>query len=170
MPGTQDSESIYIPDPHFVIRVPTVAGSWTYVTSLANSPMRKVLTACGVQFRSAPIPTADKTIRHGIAGNNSSATIVGSSNDVVAHWQSQIVARIQRAWLRPVSARPGIECVLNVTQVPGGEITDVRIGSCNGDQNVRESIEAAVFRASPLPPPPDPTLFDRNLIITFKPD
>jgi colicin import membrane protein len=35
---------------------------------------------------------------------------------------------------------------------------------------VRESIEAAVYRASPLPPPPDPGLFDRNLKITFKPD
>jgi hypothetical protein len=27
-----------------------------------------------------------------------------------------------------------------------------------------------VYRASPLPPPPDPALFDRNLKINFKPD
>jgi colicin import membrane protein len=60
--------------------------------------------------------------------------------------------------------------VLNVTQVPGGEVTEVSIGECNGDQAVRESIEAAVYRASPLPPPPDPSLFDRNLRIIFKPD
>jgi TonB C terminal len=167
VPGTQDSESIYIPDPHFVIRVPTAAGSWTYVTSLANPPIRKVLTACGVQFRTAPIPTADKATRASPADKTG---IARSSNDAVANWQLQIMARIQRAWLRPSSAVPGIECVVSVTQVPGGEVTDVRIGSCNGDQNVRQSIEAAVYRASPLPPPPDPTLFDRNLIITFKPD
>ena len=92
------------------------------------------------------------------------------SSGALASWQSQITARIQRAWLRPPSARQGIECVLNVTQVPGGEVTNVRIGSCNGDQAVRESIEAAVYRASPLPPPPDPTLFERNLVITFRPD
>ena len=92
------------------------------------------------------------------------------SSGALASWQSQITARIQRAWLRPASARPGIECVLNVTQVPGGEVTNVRIGSCNGDQAVRESIEAAVYRASPLPPPPDPTLFERSLVITFRPD
>jgi colicin import membrane protein len=60
--------------------------------------------------------------------------------------------------------------MLYVTQVPGGEVTQVRIGECNGDQAVRESIEAAVYRASPLPPPPDPALFDRNLKINFKPD
>jgi colicin import membrane protein len=88
----------------------------------------------------------------------------------LANWQSQIAAKINRAWLRPPTARPGIECVLNVTQVPGGEVTQVSIGECNGDQAVRESIEAAVYRASPLPPPPDPALFDRNLKINFKPD
>jgi colicin import membrane protein len=92
------------------------------------------------------------------------------NSGALASWQSQITARIQRAWLKPPSARPGIECVLNVTQVPGGEVTNVRIGSCNGDQAVRESIEAAVYRASPLPPPPDPALFERNLVITFRPD
>jgi colicin import membrane protein len=92
------------------------------------------------------------------------------SGPALANWQSQIAARINRAWLRPPTARPGIECVLNVTQVPGGEVTQVTIGECNGDQAVRESIEAAVYRASPLPPPPDPALFDRNLKINFRPD
>jgi colicin import membrane protein len=88
----------------------------------------------------------------------------------LASWQSQIAARINRAWIRPPTARPGIECMLNVTQVPGGEVTEVSIGECNGDQAVRESIEVAVYRASPLPAPPDPALFDRHLRIDFKPD
>jgi colicin import membrane protein len=88
----------------------------------------------------------------------------------LASWQSQIAAKINRVWRRPESARPGIECMLNVTQVPGGEVTEVSIGECNGDQAVRESIETAVYRASPLPPPPDPALFDRHLRIDFKPD
>jgi len=92
------------------------------------------------------------------------------SGPALASWQAQIAAKINRAWLRPPTARPGIECVLHVTQVPGGEVTQVSIGQCNGDQAVRESIEAAVYRASPLPPPPDPALFDRNLTINFKPD
>jgi colicin import membrane protein len=88
----------------------------------------------------------------------------------LASWQSQIAAKINRAWLRPPTARPGIECMLNVTQIPGGEVTEVSIGACNGDQAVRESIKDAVYRASPLPPPPDPALFDRHLRIDFKPD
>jgi colicin import membrane protein len=92
------------------------------------------------------------------------------SGPALAKWQALIAAKITQNWRRPPTARPGIECVLNVTQVPGGEVTQVTIGQCNGDEAVRESIEAAVYRASPLPPPPDPALFDRNLTINFKPD
>jgi colicin import membrane protein len=87
-----------------------------------------------------------------------------------ASWEGMIRGRIEHAWLRPPTARPGIDCMLHVTQVPGGEVTRVSIGQCNGDQAVRESIEAAVYRASPLPPPPDPSLFDRDLDIRFHPE
>lgn len=95
---------------------------------------------------------------------------VARGGAALATWQSMIQAKITHAWLRPPTAKAGINCILNVTQVPGGEVTQVSIGACNGDQAVRDSIEAAVYRASPLPPPPDPALFQRNLEITFKPD
>jgi len=71
------------------------------------------------------------------------------SNGQLASWEAQIQARIQRAWLKPPSARTGIECMVYVTQVPGGEVVNVRLGECNGDSAVRESIQAAAFRASP---------------------
>jgi len=91
------------------------------------------------------------------------------SSGALATWEAQLKARIERAWLRPPSARAGIVCELDVTQVPGGEVTNVKLGACNGDQAVRDSIVAAVYRASPLPPPPDPSLFERELQITFSP-
>jgi colicin import membrane protein len=92
------------------------------------------------------------------------------SSGALVSWVGQITARIQRAWLRPPSARQGIQCVLHITQAPGGAVLSARIESCNGDQAVRESIEAAAYRASPLPPPPDPSLFERDLEVTFRPD
>lgn len=88
----------------------------------------------------------------------------------LAQYIAQIQARIQRAWIRPPSARAGLNCVVYVTQVPGGEVVSVRVGECNGDEIVRQSIEAAVYRASPLPKPSDPALFERNLRLNFKPD
>ncbi|MBS0416736.1 MAG: cell envelope integrity protein TolA [Proteobacteria bacterium] len=92
------------------------------------------------------------------------------NSGALVSWVGQITARIQRAWLRPPSARQGIQCVLHITQGPGGQVLSAKIESCNGDQAVRESIEAAAYRASPLPPPPDPSLFERDLEVTFRPD
>jgi colicin import membrane protein len=92
------------------------------------------------------------------------------NSDEAARWQAQIVARITRAWIKPPSARPGISCIVSVTQVPGGEVTAVKVNSCSiDDPALRESVEAAVYRASPLPAPPDPALFERDLELTFAP-
>jgi colicin import membrane protein len=86
---------------------------------------------------------------------------------------SQYVAMIQqhvvRQWNRPVSARPGIQCDVKVTQSANGTVLSVQIDKCNGDAAVRQSIEAAVYRASPLPLPPDTRLFQRVILFAFKP-
>lgn len=81
-----------------------------------------------------------------------------------------IQQRIKSKWVVPPTATAGIECVVNIRQLPGGEVVFVDIGVCNGDSVVRRSIEAAVFRASPLPTPADPSVFDRNLRLTFRPE
>lgn len=81
----------------------------------------------------------------------------------------RIQVAIEQAWIPPASAGPGLECIVYVTQIPSGDVTNARIGDCNGDAAVRRSIEAAVLRASPLPTPAIPALFDRNLEVTFRP-
>jgi colicin import membrane protein len=88
----------------------------------------------------------------------------------LAEYLALIGNRVERNWVQPASAKPGVECVVHVTQIPGGEVVNVRVGDCNGDAAVVRSIEAAVFSASPLPLPSDPSLFDRNLRFTFKPE
>jgi colicin import membrane protein len=95
----------------------------------------------------------------------SAAENAGLLNQYIA----MIEQRIVRNWNRPPSARPGLECEVRVAQTPGGTVLSVQLGRCNGDAAVRQSIEAAVMRSSPLPPPPDPRLFERNLVLVFKP-
>jgi colicin import membrane protein len=87
-----------------------------------------------------------------------------------AQYIARLSSRIQNAWIKPPSARAGLDCIVNITQIPGGEVTSAHVSQCNGDAAARQSIENAVYRASPLPPPPDPALFQRNLVIHFHPD
>ena len=80
--------------------------------------------------------------------------------------------QIRRHWIQPLSAVPGVECAIRIRQLPGGEIVSATIGQCgqcNGDDAFKRSIEAAAFKASPLPEPENPTVFEPNLCITFKP-
>ncbi|HEY6454945.1 MAG TPA: cell envelope integrity protein TolA, partial [Steroidobacteraceae bacterium] len=91
------------------------------------------------------------------------------ASGAMSTWAALIQARIQRAWIRPPSARAGLDCTLYLTQAPGGAVLTVRMGSCNGDDAVKRSIVDAAYRASPLPAPSDPSLFERNLEVTFRP-
>jgi len=98
------------------------------------------------------------------------ARLDAMNSGALARYVYAIQQKIQRNWVEPPSAVAGLECVVNVRQLPGGEVVGATIGQCNGDDAVKRSIEAAVFKASPLPEPEDPTLFERNLRITFKPE
>jgi colicin import membrane protein len=92
------------------------------------------------------------------------------SSPAKAEYLALITARINRAWIRPPSAHAGIKCVVHITQVAGGEITHVSVEGCNGDEAVRQSVQTAAYRASPLPAPADAALFDPNITVTFAPD
>lgn len=98
----------------------------------------------------------------------SQAENAGLLNQYIALIEQHIV----RNWNRPPSARPGLECRVRVSQTSNGTVLSVQIdqSACNGDAAVRQSIEAAVMRASPLPAPPDPRLYERNLVLVFKPE
>lgn len=87
-----------------------------------------------------------------------------------AQWAAAIQARVQRAWIRPPSAQAGLDCRVAVIQAAGGTVIRAEVKECNGDEAVRQSLEAAVFRASPLPPPPEPSLFERNIELRFRPN
>ena len=77
---------------------------------------------------------------------------------------------IERNWRKPAGAKEGLKCTLNVKQLPGGDVGELSFGTCNADAVTKDSIEQAVFRASPLPEPEDPSLFTRNLEIIFEPE
>jgi colicin import membrane protein len=92
-----------------------------------------------------------------------------AQSGAINEYRNVLTQAIQRNWNRPPSARPGLKCTLFVTQAPGGTVIDVRLGACNGDEAVRESITNAVYRTSPLPAPRDPRAFQRDLEIVFEP-
>lgn len=82
---------------------------------------------------------------------------------------ADIQNKVQRNWIRPASAKQGLKCKVAVNQIPGGEVINVTVTQCIGDEVFRRSVETAVYKASPLPRPSDPGLFDREIVFTFRP-
>jgi len=85
----------------------------------------------------------------------------------LAVYMTQIRQKIERNWSAPASAGAELKCSVRVRQVPGGEVVGVTILNCNGDDAVKRSVEAAIYRSSPLPEPSDPNLFDRNILLNL---
>lgn len=100
---------------------------------------------------------------------NEAERVAAAGANAKAAYMFAIQQKVERNWVRPANAEVGLECIVNVRQLPGGEVVDVSIGRCNGDQTVKRSIESAVYKSSPLPAPRDPRVFDRSLTLIFKP-
>jgi colicin import membrane protein len=108
-------------------------------------------------------------LKRRLAAEEAEGAAAAARPGVKDEYRSLLVQAIERSWIRPPSARAGLACTLYVNQATGGTVVDVKLGPCNGDEAVRESIVNAVYRASPLPAPSDPRAFERRLEIVFKP-
>lgn len=83
---------------------------------------------------------------------------------------NDIRQKVQSSWLRPSNFQVGWECNVLVKQGPGGLVISADATDCDGDEQFRTSVENAVYRAEPLPPPEDSSLFARELKLTFRPE
>ena len=134
----------------------------------AEAERRKATAEAARRKDAAEQQARETELQRRLAAEEEEAASVAASG-VVDQYRAELEQAIERSWIRPPSAQPGLECTLYVTQAPGGTVLDVKLGSCNGDAAVRESITNAVFRASPLPAPADPRAFARRLEIVFRP-
>ncbi|HEY4126882.1 MAG TPA: cell envelope integrity protein TolA [Gammaproteobacteria bacterium] len=82
-------------------------------------------------------------------------------------WIALIQLKVNNNWIKPPNTPTDLKCTLTVTQVPGGTVTNAQMSSCNGDDAVVQSIITAAYRSSPLPAPPDPSLFDEGKVLNL---
>lgn len=78
---------------------------------------------------------------------------------------------ITRQWTRQESISNGVPCQVRILQLPGGEVDRVEVSAgCPYDELGKRSLEAAVLKASPLPYAGFEDVFNRDLILTFRPE
>ncbi len=90
------------------------------------------------------------------------------ANYALAEYIPYIQQKVVRNWIRPPGSQDGLVCVVKVRLIPGGEVVGATVVQSSGDPVFDRSVESAVLKASPLPLPSDPTLFNYFREINFK--
>ena len=107
----------------------------------------------------------------GLPAESTNAELIARER-MVGIYQSQIRARIERAWSLPtdhVSARD-FSCRAQIRQHRDGRIGEVELpyDTCNETPAMRQSLIDAIFTASPLPAPPHPGVFVESFSLILR--
>lgn len=86
-----------------------------------------------------------------------------------ADYVAKIRGKIKGNIVLPRSIQGNPEAVFKVTQLPSGEIIDVKLGKSSGNRLLDDAIERAIKKSDPLPLPDQPGLFERVLELKYKP-
>lgn len=114
----------------------------------------------------SPLPAASPTdaTPTPMAGNN------GVDTSLRAAYVLAIQNAVERNWRRPETIPAGQRCRIVIVQIPGGEVISADVDpTCPYDALGRDSLERAVFAASPLPYAGFEDVFERRLGLNFQP-
>jgi len=96
-------------------------------------------------------------------------TDAAGSSALAGRYLGQIDARIERAWLRPrTPLKSGVfHCEVQVEQDETGRVLQVEMQRCDAEPRWQQTLASAIQSASPLPAPPDPSVFRKSLHLSF---
>ena len=86
-----------------------------------------------------------------------------------ADYIRRIQAKIKGYVVVPPDIAGNPEAIFEVVQLPTGEIIDAQLRKSSGNRAYDEAVQRAIIKASPLPRPDSPDLFQRSLTLKFRP-
>jgi colicin import membrane protein len=90
---------------------------------------------------------------------------------LIAEFSRRIQVAVQQNF-NLTGVPPGLSCKLQIRTLPGGEVVSAQVSTSSGDEVFDRRALDAVSKASPLPVPDDPKLYEaqfRNFILNFSP-
>lgn len=86
-----------------------------------------------------------------------------------ADYRGRIAGKIRGNLMVPPGVSGNPEAQFLVTQLPSGEVIEVRLKRSSGSKPLDDAIERAIYKSSPLPKPDRPDDFERALDLKFRP-
>jgi colicin import membrane protein len=95
--------------------------------------------------------------------------MVAAQSRARADWIDRIRAKIKGNVNPPPDLTGNPEAIFEVVQLPTGEIIDAHLQKSSGVRAYDDAVERAILKSSPLPRPDRPEIFERRLILKFRP-
>lgn len=107
---------------------------------------------------------AEKALKAQAAARNMAA------QNMVGDYTGKIRAKIKSKTILPPDLAGNPQAEFDVTLMPTGEVLNLKLTRSSGSSAYDSAVERAIYKAQPLPLPPDPTLFGefRELHLKFR--
>ena len=84
-------------------------------------------------------------------------------------WLARIQAKVRGNVIVPGDMAGNPQAEFDVTELPTGEIIDVKLRKSSGVPAYDDAVQRAILKSSPLPRPDNPNVWQRNLKLVFRP-
>ena len=100
------------------------------------------------------------------------AAFLSKYGAVIDKYRAAITQAIAQRWIIPAGANRSLACRLEITVAASGAVLNVVVLTGSGDEALDRSAVTAVYKASPLPVPQEPEVFDKfkTLRLTVRPE
>ena len=88
----------------------------------------------------------------------------------IASYVDRLRGKVRGNLVQPPNLKGNPTARFTVTQLPNGEILEVRLRKASGNPLYDDAVERAIRKSSPLPLPDDRSLFERDLEIIYCPE
>lgn len=90
----------------------------------------------------------------------------------IDRYKAMIIRAISQQWILPEHANQHLSSRFRIRLAPDGKVLEVTLISSSGDAVLDRSAQTAIYKASPLPIPSDPNLFNifREISLTVRPE
>lgn len=101
---------------------------------------------------------ADKLRQQQLAADKAQLQRQQLNAGIINRYRARILAAIQQRWIVPKETKPGMHCKFLVQLSSAGTVEKVQLLQSSGNPVLDRSARVALFKASPLPMPKDPSL------------
>jgi len=95
--------------------------------------------------------------------------MAATQKKALSGYADKIIAKVRGNWILPMDLKGNPEAVFVVIQLPTGEVLSTKLRKPSGNTAYDTAVERAILKSSPLPKPDKGELFERELILTFRP-